>query len=193
MTYPGSADDAPLMFDPGGTGADLDAVIAKMIALAARNGVEDLHAASAFSDQQAPALNRRIRGRIYELLLANRLRDVSRSNDPFSKYVDDLAEGHKGGHTVAALQGAVSRAVDDFAAAEAIDQDTASKLRKAATKAAAEAWRTLTRVSVNRSKDEEKDQFAVSWWLRSIPDYWEEPEVSPEFEMLLDSTEPRPR
>ncbi len=169
---------------------DYDAVIAKVIALAARNAVEDLHAAGAFSDQQAPALNRRIRGRIYELLLANRLRDVSRSNDPFSNYVDDLAKGHKGGHTVAALQGAVARAVDDFAAAETIDQDTTTKLRNAAIKGAIEAWRTVGRLSLGRSKDEEKDQSAVEFWIRSIPDYWEEPRVSPEFEKLLDSIEP---
>jgi hypothetical protein len=37
---------------------DGDAIFAKMIALAARNGVEDLHANGAFSDQQAPAPNR---------------------------------------------------------------------------------------------------------------------------------------
>lgn len=54
------------MFGPGDENADFDVVIATMIALAARNGVEDLHAAGAFSDEQAQALNRRIRGRIYE-------------------------------------------------------------------------------------------------------------------------------
>lgn len=166
--------------------ADMDAVIAKVIALAARNGVEDLHASGAFSDQQAPALNRRIRGRIYELLIANRLRDSSRHNDPFSQYVDSLAQGHKGGHTIAALQGAISLAVDDFATAESISADTAAKLREAATTSAVEAWRTLNRLSLGRSKDQEKDQFAVEWLLRSIPDYWEEPEVSPEFQAMLD-------
>jgi hypothetical protein len=41
-------------------GSDYDAVLAKVIALAARNGVEDLHAAGAFSNQQAPSLNRRL-------------------------------------------------------------------------------------------------------------------------------------
>lgn len=47
---------------------EFDALAAKVIALAARNGVEDLHADGAFSDKQAPALNRRIRSRIYEVL-----------------------------------------------------------------------------------------------------------------------------
>jgi hypothetical protein len=174
------------LFNPDAADTDFDAVIAKVIALATRNGIEDLHANGAFSDRQAPALNRRIRGRIYELLIANRLRDASRNDDPFSQYIDHLAEGHKGGHIVAALQGAISRAVDDFATADAIERDTAAKLCTAATKAAVEAWKTINRLSLHRSKDEKKDQFAVGWWLSSIPDYWEEPEVSSEFQKLLD-------
>jgi hypothetical protein len=168
-----------------------DALVARMIALAARNGVEDLHASGAFSDRQAPALNRRIRGRIYEMLAANRLRDARRDNDPFSKYVNDLED--QGKRPFAGLRGAVGRAVDDFAVAEAIDPDTAAKLKKEAIKGAVEAWRTSSRLSLGRSKDEEKDSFAVNWWLRCIPDYWEEPEVSADFQKLLDSIEVQPR
>lgn len=170
---------------------DLDAAIAKMIAVAARNGVEDLHSAGAFSDKQAPALNRRIRGRIYELLLATRRRDVKRNDDPFTRYVDSLAEGHKGGKTVAALQGAIARAVEEFAGAQAIDAKTAAQLRKAATNAAIEAWKTATRLSLGRAKNQQKDTLAVNWWLRSIPDYWEEPEGSPQFQALLDKDKSR--
>jgi hypothetical protein len=173
---------------PTSSDTDIDAVIAKTIALAARNGVEDLHVAGAFSDRQAPSLNRRIRGRIYELLVATRRRDLSRDTEPLTMYVDDLAQGHKGGHAVAALQGAVGRAVDDFAAAEAIDTATATKLRKAAIKGAVEGYKTVTRLSLSRSKDEERDHFAVEFWLRSIPSYWEEPVVSPEFQKLLDAS-----
>lgn len=91
---------------------DNDAVLAKVIALAARNGVEDLHAAGAFSDQQAPSLNRRLRGRVYELLIATRHRDSSQRHDPFTAYVDDLAHGYTGSHITAALQGAIAQAVD---------------------------------------------------------------------------------
>jgi hypothetical protein len=175
------------MPETASTDTDIDAVIAKVIALAARNGVEDLHAAGAFSDRQAPSLNRRLRGRVYELLLATRERDP-RQDDPFAAYVDDLADGHKGGHAVAALQGTVARAVNDFAAAEAIDTATATKLRKAAIKGAVEAYKTVTRLSLGRSKDEERDRLAVEFWLRSIPSYWEEPVVSPEFQKLLDTS-----
>jgi hypothetical protein len=169
---------------------DYEVTIAKMLALAARNGVEDLHADGAFSDRQAPALNRRIRGRVYELLIATHRRDYRRDNDPFGQYIDDLAQGYRGGQTIAALQGTIARAVDEFAAAEAIDTTTATKLRRAAIKGAVEAYKTVNRLSLGRSKDEAKDSFAVDWWLRSIPDYWEEPEISPEFQRLLDSSEP---
>lgn len=169
---------------------DVDAAIAKMIALAARNSVEDLHAGGAFSDQQAPSLNRRIRGRIYELLIARRQGDPSRDDDPLTQYVDDFAQGHSGGRAVAALQGAVAHAVDAFAADEAIDAATATKLRKAAVKGAVEAHNTVTRLSLGRSKDEEHDRFAVEFWLGSIPSYWEEPAVSPAFQKMLDRYEP---
>jgi hypothetical protein len=170
---------------------DFEVILAKMVALAARNGVEDLHANGAFSDRQAPALNRGIRGRVYELLIATHRRDYGRDDDPFGKYIDELAQGHRGGQVTAALHGAVGQAVDDFAAAEAIDPTTAAKLRKAAIKGAVEAYRTVTSVSLGRSKSEERDRFAVEWWLRSIPDYWEDPEVSPEFQRLLDAHEAR--
>jgi hypothetical protein len=163
-----------------------DAVLAKVIALSARNGVEDLHAAGAFSDQQAPSLNRRLRGRVYELLIATRRRDPSRRRDPFTAYVDNLARGYTGSHATAALQGAIARAVDGFAAAEAIEPDTARQLREAATKAALTAYKTMNRLSRGRSKDEERDRSAAEFWLMSIPDYWEEPTLRPEFQKLLD-------
>jgi hypothetical protein len=172
---------------------DFDVVLAKMVALAARNAVEDLHAGGAFSDQQAPALNWRIRGRVYELLIATHRRDYSRDDDPFGRYVDDLARGHKGGQVTAALHGAVGQAVDDFAAAEAIDPATAATLQRAAIKGAVEAYKTVNRLSLGRSKNEARDHFAVEWWLRSIPSYWEEPEVSPEFQELLDRAQAQPR
>lgn len=166
---------------------DNDAVLAKVIALAARNGVEDLHATGAFSDRQAPSLNRRLRGRVYELLIATRHRDSSRRHDPFTTYVDDLARGYTGSHITAALQGAIARAVDDFAAAEAIEPDTARQLREAAIKGALVAYKTVGRVSRGKPKDEH-DQQAVQFWLISIPEDWEDPEVSPEFQTVLDGT-----
>jgi hypothetical protein len=186
MTLSTGSDEAPTA-EPQ-AGYDYEVILAKMLALAARNGVEDLHSGDAFSDRQAPALNRRIRGRIYELLIAMHRRDYDRDDDRFGKYIDNLARGHRGGQMTAALQGAVGQAVDDFAAVEAIDPTTAMKLRKVAIKSAVEAYKTVTRLSLGRTKDEERDHFAVEWWLRSVPKYWEEPEVSPEFQKLLDAS-----
>lgn len=179
------------MPEQASTDTDYDAVLAKVIALAARNGVEDLHAAGAFSNQQAPSLNRRLRGRVYELLIATRHRDSNWRHDPFTAYVDDLARGYTGGHATAALQGAVARAVDEFAAAEAIKPDTARQLREAAIKAALTAYQTVNRLSRGRSKDEQRDRSAAEFWLMSIPDYWEEPTLRPEFQAMLDATSQR--
>jgi len=83
MTEPARPSDATPAPDTPSE-QDTDAVIAKMIAVAARNGVEDLHADGAFSDQQAPLLNQRIRSRIYELLVASRRSDPRRTDDPFT-------------------------------------------------------------------------------------------------------------
>jgi hypothetical protein len=176
--------DVPVEQSDHHTDTDFDAVLAKMIALAARDGVEDLHADGAFSDQQAPALNRRLRGRIYELLIAARLRDPGRRHDPFAEYMDDLAGGYMGGLATAALQGAVARAVDDFAAAEVVDSETARKLREAAVKAALVAYKTVDRLNRSKPKNE-RDRRAVEYWLMRIPSYWEEPVVSPEFQKML--------
>jgi hypothetical protein len=167
---------------------DTDAAVAKMIALAARNGVEDLHAQGVFSDAQAPALNRLLRNHIYEWLLANSLQQV-RPNDPFARYLEELSAGrqHKRGGSTASLRGAVERAVEEFAAAEGLGEATAWKLSRAASKAAVEAYKTTMRLALGRSKDEEHDRFAVNWWLQSVPDYWEEPEVSLSFQALLDA------
>lgn len=172
--------------------ADFDAVVAKVIALAARDGMEDLHADGAFSDLQAPSLNRGLRGRVYEVLTATRHRDPGRRHDPIAKYMHDLAQGHKGGLARAALQGAVARAVDDFAAAEVIDGDTAQELREAAVGAALIAYKTVDRLSRGKSKDGQ-DQRAVDYWLRRIPKDWEEPVVSPKFQKLLNAPAPNDR
>jgi hypothetical protein len=154
--------------------------------VAARDGVEDLHAAGAFTDQQAPSLNRRVRGRIYEALIATGRRDSRLPSDPFTAYVDNFADRYKGSHGTAAIKGAVAQAVDDFAAAEAIDSTIARQLREAAIKGAMEAYTIVRRLDMGRTQNEQDDQAAVSYWINRIPKYWEEPEVGPELQRLLD-------
>jgi hypothetical protein len=91
---------------------------AKTIALAARNGVEVLHAAGGFTDRQAPALNRRLRDHAYEVLIALRRMDPRRGDDPFSAYLIDLIDDQEEDWLRAALKGAVTNAVREFADAE---------------------------------------------------------------------------
>jgi hypothetical protein len=83
----------------------------KVIALAARNGVEGLHAQGAFSDEQAPALNRRLRGYAYEVLIAIRRLDASRDDDRFTAYLLDLIDDWEQDPLGAALGRAVASAV----------------------------------------------------------------------------------
>jgi hypothetical protein len=165
---------------------DADAIFAKMIALAARNGVEDLHTDGAFSDQQAPALNRRVRGRIYEVLIAVRRGDLSRDDDLFTDYLWKLAGDRPGDVARAAVQGAIAKAVDEFAEVEAINSDVASQLRQAAIKEALFAFEAL--LKLHRGDPEARKD--VAYWLWLVPDYWEEPAVSPEFQAVLDSARP---
>ncbi len=174
--------------EPSGTtdaaDIDQDAVFAKMIALAARNGVEDLHANGAFSNRQAPALNRRIRGRVYEVLIAIQRGDLGRDDNPFTAYLSSLAGDYDDELAHAALQGAVARAVQEFATAEAIDQDVARKLQEAAVNEALFAFEMLLRLH----RGEVEPQRQIAYWLQMVPSYWEDPEVSPEFQTVLDGT-----
>lgn len=158
---PGTADAADV---------DQDAVFAKMIALAVRNSVEDLHANGAFSDRQAPGLNRRIRGRVYEVLIAIHRGDLGRDDDPFTIYLSSLAGDYDDEIAHAALQGAVARAVQEFATAEAIDQYVARELQEVAVNEALIAFKTLLRLHLG----EAKPQRQIAYWLQTVPSYWEE-------------------
>ncbi len=119
---------------------DLDGMWAKLIALGARNGAEDLHVAGAFSDRQAPALNRRLRGRIYEVLIALRRLDPDRPDDPYRRYLEDLGAGSNLEPTEAAIAGAVTRAIEDYAAAEGADSSTAVALTETASTVRSTIW-----------------------------------------------------
>lgn len=90
-----------------------------------------------------------------------------------------MAEGHDGSLASAALRGAVARAIDDFAAAEAIDKEAARELRSKAVAGALEAYKTMDRLNRGASKDEERDRFAVEFWLRSVPSYLGGADVQP--------------
>jgi len=159
---------------------DLDAMWAKLIALGARNGAEDLHVAGAFSDRQAPALNRRLRDRIYEVLIGLRRLDPDRPDDPYRRYLEDLGAGSDLEPTEAAIAGAVARAVKDYAAAERADASTAAALTETGIDGALNYLDGLMHI------EDAQVQRGLAFFLSAVPLYWEPPEVSPEFQALLE-------
>lgn len=152
---------------------------AKVIALAARNGVEALHAQGAFSDEQAPALNRRLRGRAYEVLIAIRRMDASRDEDQFTAYVLDLIDDWEQDPLRAALGRAIANAVWEFADAAEIDAQTAAQLEEAAVAGALEVVELYYRL------DHQQARRQLAFLMISIPSYWERPQPSPSFEAML--------
>jgi hypothetical protein len=159
---------------------DLNATWAVVIALGARNGVEDLHASGAFSDRQAPSLNRCLRGRVYEVLIALRRHNPDRPDDPYRGYLKGLAASSSTDPTRAAIVGAVARAVEEFAVSDGVASAVALELTEAATGGALEVVDDLWRLN------DEEAQLDLQYLLRSIPMYWEHPQISPEFRALLE-------
>ena len=160
----------------------IDAVLlAKIIALTARNGVETLHAEGAFSDRQAPALNRRLRGRIYEFLIALERCDPDSDDEPFIRYLRELAGNDYIVPAFAALRALVGRAVDDFAVAEGIDKKVAAALKREAAAGAGLGFKTWLELRHGQAET----QRAIAYWGGMVPDYWEDPVVRPEFSVLL--------
>jgi hypothetical protein len=127
-----------------------------------------------------------MRSRIYEVLIAVRRGDLSQDDDLFTDYLWKLAGDHGGDVARAAVQGAVATAVDEFAEVETINPDVAGQLRQAAIKEALVAFETL--LELHRGDPEARKD--VAYWLWLVPDSWEEPVVSPEFQAVLDTARP---
>jgi hypothetical protein len=162
------------------------AVLAAMtIAMSARNWVEDLHVARAFSDAQAPGLNRRLRNRAYEVLLALQLVDRSGAADPLAGFLACQAEldGHRGHGTApdAALRGAIRKAVRDFAEAEQLTASAARELERAAVAGAADTYRCLQTI------DQQTSAMQISYLASLIPRNWELPAIDPHLDRIFAS------
>jgi|GEM_PF-6632291 hypothetical protein len=157
------------------------------IAMSARNWVEDLHAAGSFSDAQAPGLNRRLRNRAYEVLLA--LEHLHQGpTDPLAGFLAHRAE--LDGQTdleiepIAALRGAIRKAVRDFARAEQLPASTAQKLEEAAVAGATDAYRHLQTIN------EQTSAMQISYRIGMVPRYWELPTSDPGLEGMFASARP---
>jgi hypothetical protein len=170
--------------DRGPESGDEFSILAAMtIGVSARNAVEDLHTNGAFSDQQAPALNRRLRNRAYEVLLAVQALAETGHDDQLAEFLADQAaldgKTTERVEPIAALRGAIRAAVRDFAGAERLDLAIAKKLESAAVGAATDAFKAL------RSLDKLESAQEVSYLARLIPPYWELPEVAPELREMF--------
>ncbi len=156
------------------------------IAMAARNAVEDLHTDGAFSDKQAPALNRRLRDRAYEVMFAVQALAETGHDDQLAEFLTDrAAQDGKTGETIepiAALRGAIRAAVRDFAKVEQLAATVAESLEAAAVDGATDVFKAL------QSLDKLKSAQEVSYLARLIPPYWELPEVAPELREMFGLT-----
>lgn len=164
----------------GPTTAQEFAVLAAMtIAMSARYWVEDLHVAGSFSDAQAPSLNRRLRNRAYEALLALEHFDRSPTN-PLAGFLARRAEldGHieHAIEPVAALRGAIRKAVRDFAQVEQLSASEAEPLEEAAVAGATDAYRYLQTIN------EQTSAMQISYLASMIAGYWELPAIDPQLE-----------
>lgn len=91
-----------------------------------------------------------------------------------------LTEGSDLEPTEAAIAGAVTRAVKDYAAAERTDATTTAALTETGIGGALNYLDGLMRI------DDAQVQRGLAFFLSAIPPYWEPPEVSPEFQALVE-------
>jgi hypothetical protein len=168
----------------GPESGDEFAVLGAMtIGMSARNTVEDLHVGGAFSDKQAPALNRRLRNRAYEVLLAVQANAETGYDDRLVAFLADRAELDSetgpGIEPIAAMRGAIRAAVRDFAQTEHMPTATAEALETAAVDGATSAFKAL------QSLDELQSAREISYLAWLVPSYWELPEVAPELREMF--------
>ena len=167
---------------------DPDIVHTLVMAHGARNGVENLHAEGVFDNAQAPALNALLRQRIYQWLLANRYSSQSEqlqwlmieptiANDdvPWAYVTDGMDDlDPEPSRTALVVTGA--RAAGEFCDAIGVSGQAREQMMRAAGRGTGETFDLI-------GNSERIDEYALA--IRSIPDYWETPELEPEFEALL--------
>lgn len=110
---------------------DVAAQQAVVAAVLVRNGVEDLHAAGAFDDRQAPAFNRLVRQEMLQACMSAQVGGAAHV-----EYLVELAEDGReevgDDFRLLCLTGAAARAVWAFVDAQGLDADTGEALAEAA-------------------------------------------------------------
>lgn len=113
------------------TALDVAAQHAVLAAVLVRNGVEDLHAAGAFDDRQAPILNRLVRQEMLQACTSAQTGGAAHE-DYLLELAEDASEDACDDFRLLCLPGAAARAVWAFAEGERLDDHTAEALSGAA-------------------------------------------------------------
>lgn len=152
----------------------------------------DLHAGGAFTDDDAPVLNRSIRNALFEAWTADN--SLSAADAPVGPqlrawYEDqdhpELGDptGTEFGNVLASV---CRRAVLDVMHTRGADTAEAEELADVATRGVCESYNSWLDV-VGTDNPSPEALFAFSFNLASIPDYWEPAELSTEFQELLEA------
>lgn len=142
--------------------------MAKLFALAVRNGVEDLHSTGAFSDAQAPTFNRLVRNRFFEALLVLEAARDADPESPLMKWAAERFDTEAPDGLSAVLPDACVDAISEFGETFELDGDVVDELIEDALESLGDA--------IDRFKRQEVETFSLL--LASIPLYWEEPQAS---------------
>jgi hypothetical protein len=152
--------------------------MAKMLALGVRNGLEDLHCDGAFSDSEAPRLNRAVRNRIFEVLAAVAIGysqdEEGKAATAFDWLFTSYPTSEDGDIYFGIAPFAVERAIEEFAKETTTPTAMPDRMTEVGRKALIETADMFRRFGRDGEADEEAS-FGVRWMDMSLPSYWKEP------------------
>lgn len=159
-------------------------------AVGARHGLQRLHEQGAFTDEEAPALNRALRTWIFSLLTLLHLSefdDEGTAHDLLLRLAGDTGDDDLMGQMMEAdhlyqvtLPRACAQAVREFCEGTGKDETVQAALADAAGREA----RQFVDWSMASVDGDQKAADRVAIGLQLIPDYWERPELLDEVSAL---------
>ena len=151
------------------TALDVVAQQAILAAVLVRNGVEDLHAAGAFDDRQAPVLNRLVRQEMLQACTSAQIGGAAH-DDYLVELAEDGREEVGDDFRLLCLTGAAARAVWAFVDGEGLDDYAGEALVEAAQAAVC-----------NQEEEQAMLTPLGAQFLFSFISAWEPPELSDEY------------
>lgn len=149
--------------------------LALLLAISARNGMEDLHAEGAITDAQMPAMNRALRERFYDVLRAVEalMQADDASGEPLVEWLLDSGSIPSDTDFEEVYADVAYLAVMH----EGLRRDLPA-VHEIADAAAAGVQETVERIQAGDTRG-----IAILW--RMIPDYWEDPVGDPALDRIL--------